>query len=61
MRVILDFEGNDLDALRNFERAMNSNDDNFDLLDSILWELDYGDGESTHKTKYGTIIIKQQI
>ena len=61
MRVILEFDGNDTKALRNFERAMCEDDENFSLLDSILWELDYGTGESQHPTKHGTITIKQQM
>ena len=61
MRVILEFEGNDADAIKNFEKAMFEMDEEFDLADSIIWELDYGDGESKHPTKYGDIIIKQQV
>lgn len=61
MKVILEFEGNDITALRNFESALCSKDENFELIDSILWELDYGEGESTHLTDYGAITIKQQV
>ena len=61
MRVILEFEGADSEALKNFEGALCSKDENFDLVDSILWELDYGEGESKHPTPYGEITIKQQI
>lgn len=61
MRVVLDFEGNDTKTLQDFEGALCEKDDNFYLIDSILWELDYGTGESKHRTKYGTITIKQQV
>lgn len=61
MRVILEFNGTTTEDLKNFERAMCEKDENFNLLDSILWELDYGTGESKHPTKYGTITIKQQM
>ena len=57
MRIVLEMDGNDV---LNFERALNQDDDNFCLMDSILWELDYGSGESKHNTKYGEIRIKQQ-
>lgn len=56
MRIVLEFEGTDVEA---FEKAIDSKDDNFWLTDSIFWELDYGEGESKHRTKYGTITIKQ--
>ena len=61
MRAILEFDGNDTEALNNFEKAMDSKDDNFWLTDSILWELDYGEGESVHRTPFGDITIKQQM
>lgn len=61
MKVVLEFDGDTTEDLKRFERAMCEKDENFWLLDSILWELDYGEGESKHATKYGTIIIKQQI
>jgi len=57
MKVILEFEG----SKAKFEKALLEYDDNFDLIDSILWELDYGKGESKHPTKYGDITIKQQM
>lgn len=57
MKIILEMEGNDVER---FERALNNDDDNFCLMDSILWELDYGTGESKHNTAYGEIIIRQQ-
>lgn len=31
-----------------------------DLWDSIIWELDYGEGESNHKSNYEFIKIKQE-
>ena len=61
MRVILEFDGNDTEALKNFEKAMDSKDDNFWLTDNIFWELDYGEGESVHRTPYGDITIKKQM
>ena len=61
MRVILEFDGNSVDDLKNFEKALCEPDENFELIDSILWELDYGEGESKHATKYGDITIRQQI
>lgn len=61
MKVILEFDGTDTEALTNFEKALCERDENFDLVDSILWELDYGEGESKHPTKYGAITIKQQM
>ena len=57
MRVVLEFDGTDISK---FEEALNSDDDNFNLLDSIFWELDYGTGKSIHRTKFGDITIKQQ-
>lgn len=57
MKVVLEFEGTDIVR---FEDAMCSDDDNFSLFDSIFWELDYGEGESVHRTEYGDITIRQQ-
>lgn len=64
MRVILGFDGNDTTK---FEQAMGERDiygggedSAFDLYDSIVWELDYGDGVSQHPTKYGTITIRKE-
>lgn len=56
MRIVLEFEGTDVEA---FEKAIDSKDDNFWLTDSIFWELDYGEGESKHRTPFGDITIKQ--
>lgn len=58
MKVVLEFDGFDT---QQFERAFDSMDDNFCITDSIFWELDYGEGESVHRTKYGDITIKQQV
>jgi len=60
MKVVLEFEGTDLESLKNFERALCAKDENFELIDSILWELDYGEGESIHRTPFGDITIRQQ-
>lgn len=57
MKVILEMDGNDV---AKFEDILNNDDDNFCLMDSILWELDYGTGESKHSTEYGDITIRQQ-
>ena len=60
MKVILEFDGSEED----FERAFDSMDDNFNINDSIFWEIDYGDnpdegrGHSLHRTQYGDIKIK---
>ena len=62
MKVVLEWDGGDtIEDFKQFEKALDSNDDNFDLLDSIYWELDYGSGESVHHTEYGNVIIKQQF
>lgn len=61
MKVILEFDGNNIDDFKNFEKALCEKDENFDLVDSILWELDYGEGHSEHPTKYGTITIRQDF
>lgn len=53
MKVILEC---DCDR-ETFERILTAQDDSFDLLDSIIWELDYGDGCSSHNTEFGDIII----
>lgn len=57
MKVIL--ETDDFDVAK-FQKILTGNDDEFDILDSIIWELDYGEGESEHCTQYGNITIKQQ-
>lgn len=62
MKVILEWDGGDtIEDYRKFERALDSKDEDFDILDSIYWELDYGDGQSYHRTEHGNIIIKQQF
>lgn len=59
MKVILEFNGSEED----FERAFDSMDDEFNINDSIFWEIDYGDnpdegrGYSLHRTEYGDIKI----
>ena len=42
------------------QKAMFEPVENMDLWDSIIWELDYGYGESTHRSNYGLIKIKQE-
>lgn len=56
MKVILEFNGSEED----FERAFDSMDDQFNINDSIFWEIDYGDGKGAgfHRTEYGDIKIK---
>ena len=60
MKVILEFDGREED----FERAFDSMDDQFNINDSIFWEIDYGSnpdetrGYSLHRTEYGDIKIK---
>lgn len=58
MKLILEFDG----ELNKFERALSSEDDNFTLLDSIYWLLDYGenDEDSVHRTRYGDIKIRKE-
>lgn len=54
MRVILEFDGEDED----FEQAFDAMDDQFDIGDSIYYEIDYGDGEGgIHHTEFGDIKI----
>lgn len=60
MKVILEFPGDSLEAYKNFQWALDSKDEEFDILDSIYWEMDYGDGESKHHTKFGDITIKTE-
>lgn len=61
MRIVLEFEGNDTKALQDFEGALCEKDDNFYLIDSIIWELDYGEGKSVHRTPFGDITIRKQM
>lgn len=58
MKIILEFNG----GLEDFERALGEKDDNFTLLDSIYWLLDYGedDEKAKHRTKYGDVIIAKE-
>lgn len=55
MKVVLEFDGSEED----FERAFDSMDEQFNINDSIFWEIDYGDGEGAgfHNTEYGNIKI----
>lgn len=59
MKVILEFDGSEED----FERAFDSMDDDFNINDSVFWEIDYGTSSvepnesSYHRTKYGDIKI----
>ena len=59
MKVILEFDGSEED----FERAFDSMDDQFNINDSVFWEIDYGSnpdetrGYSLHHTEYGDIKI----
>lgn len=53
-RIILDFNG----TTQDFQNAIDSIDDQFNFIDSLFWEMDYGEGESHHHTQYGDITIK---
>ena len=59
MKVILEFDGSEED----FERAFDGMDDQFNINDSVFWEIDYGGnpdetrGYSIHRTEYGDIKI----
>lgn len=59
MKVILEFDGSEED----FERAFDSMDEQFNINDSVFWEIDYGGnpdetrGYSLHRTEYGDIKI----
>lgn len=56
-RIILEYEGD----VEDFERAMDSMDDNFELNDSIFYMLDYEpDLVSTHCTDHGVITLKYE-
>ncbi len=56
MKITLEFTG----TRENLQKAITSEDDSFDLVDSIFWEMDYGEGESIHSTEYGDVIIKYE-
>ena len=54
MKVTLEFDG----KVEDFERAFDAMDDQFNIGDSIFWELDYGDGtDGVHHTEFGDIKI----
>ena len=59
MKVILEFDGD----VQDFERALDSMDENFAINDTIFWLLDYGvepdevSGDCKHHTEYGDIKI----
>lgn len=65
MKVILEFDGSEED----FEHAFDSMDEQFNINDSIFWEIDYGESgrnlsrkesalaKSLHRTEYGDIKI----
>lgn len=54
MKVILEIDGDS----ETFQKAFNSMDDKFDIVDSILWQMDY-DPEHVgyHMTEHGDIRI----
>lgn len=56
LKIIFEFDGDS----QSFQKAISSKDkdDEFDFIDSIFWEMDYGKGESFHSTEYGDITIK---
>ena len=53
MKVILEVDGD----RQKFENILCSMDDSFNVLDSIIYELDYGEGESFHDTEHGAMKI----
>lgn len=54
LKIIFEFDGDS----QSFQNAISSKDDEFDFIDSIFWEMDYGEGKSFHSTEYGDITIK---
>ena len=53
-KVMLEFDGD----WELFKKAMDTDDGYFDLIDSIFWQIDHGDGSgSTHHTECGDIKI----
>lgn len=54
MQTILEFEGN----TRDFEDALRYTDDGKTILDNIVYELNYGEGNTVHHTPYGDIKIR---
>lgn len=56
MKVILEFEGNDID----FKDAIEAKEEDWDFFDSLYWEMDYGGEGSIHHTEYGDIFIRVQ-
>lgn len=55
MKLILEFDGNAED----FQNALISYDDNFNIFDNIFYQMDYEESgnEGIHHTKYGNITI----
>ena len=54
MRIIMEFDG----SIKDFEEILCEvpENDNFDLIDSVLYMLDYEpDKENIHHSKYGNI------
>lgn len=56
MKIILEFNC----TKDELQKAMFEPVKYMDLWDSIIWELDYGEGESNHRSNYGLIKIKQE-
>ena len=55
MKIVLEFDGNDID----FKDSIEAKEEEWDFFDSLYWEMDYGNGEgSYHHTAYGDIFIK---
>ena len=54
LKIIFEFD----EDYQSFQKAISSKDGDFDFIDSIFWEMDYGTGKSIHSTEYGDITIK---
>ena len=56
-RIILEYDGD----VKEFEKAIDSMDDNFGLNDSIFYMLDYEPNSvNTHSTNHGCITLKYE-
>ncbi len=55
MQLILKFNGD----IKDFQNALVSYDDNFNIFDSVFYQMDYEEEgtEGVHHTKYGDITI----
>lgn len=55
MQLILKFNGD----IKDFQNALVSYDDNFNIFDNVFYQMDYekDSNEGIHHTQYGDIII----